>query len=158
MQSLGNALAQALAEEVRAAGALLDLLRQEQAHLVDANIDELIKITEEKTKIVARMGELSLGRHRSLTSAGFEGSEEGMEKWANSPSADPSAARSWKALLEIAREAKELNRTNGLLIGRHLSRNQAALNILHGSGEGGNMYGPTGQSATQSGSRRLVIG
>ena len=158
MQSLGNALAQTLAEEVRAAGTLLDLLRKEQAHLVDANIDELIKVTEEKTKIVARMGELSLGRQRSLASAGLEASEEGMQKWARSPSADPSAAQSWNALLELAREAKELNRTNGLLIGRHLTRNQAALNVLQGSGQGGNMYGPNGQSASQSGSRRLVIG
>ncbi|HYC42164.1 MAG TPA: flagellar protein FlgN [Noviherbaspirillum sp.] len=158
MQSLGNTLAQTLAEEVRAAGALLDLLRQEQAHLVDANIDELIKVTEEKTKIVARMGELSLGRHRALAGAGLEASEEGMQKWASSPSTDASAAQSWAALLQLAREAKELNRTNGLLIGRHLSRNQAALNILQGGGEGGNMYGPNGQSASQSGSRRLVIG
>lgn len=158
MQSLGNALAQALAEEVRAAGALLDLLRLEQAHLVDANIDELIKVTEEKTKIVARMGELSLGRHRSLANAGLEASEEGMQKWASSPTADAAAAQSWSALLELAREAKELNRTNGLLIGRHLARNQAALNILQGNDQAGGMYGPNGQSAAQSGSRRLVIG
>jgi flagella synthesis protein FlgN len=158
MQSLGNTLAQNLAEEVRAAGTLLDLLRQEQAHLVDANIDGLIKLTEEKTKIVARMGELSLSRQRTLGGAGLEASEEGMQKWASSPSADPAAARSWNALLELAREAKELNRSNGLLIGRHLSRNQAALNILQGSGQGGTMYGPNGQSASQAGSRRLVIG
>lgn len=158
MQSLGKTLAQTLAEEVLAAGTLLDLLRQEQAHLVDANIDELIKVTEEKTKIVARMGELSLGRHRSLASAGLEASDEGMQKWAGSPAADPTAAQSWKALLELAREAKELNRTNGLLIGRHLARNQSALNILQGSGQGGNMYGPNGQAASHSGSRRLVIG
>ena len=158
MHSLGNTLAQTLAEEVRAAGTLLDLLRQEQSHLIDANIDELTKVTEEKTKVVARMGELSLGRHRALAGAGLEASEEGMQKWANSPSADASAAQSWNELLELAREAKELNRTNGLLIGRHLARNQAALNILQGAGEGGNMYGPNGQSASQSGGRRLVIG
>ena len=158
MQPLGNALAQALAEEVRAAGALLDLLRLEQTHLIDANIDELIKVTEEKTKIVARMGELSLGRHRALQSAGLEASEEGMQKWASNPATDASAAQSWNALLELAREAKELNRTNGLLIGRHLARNQSALNVLHGNAQGGNMYGPNGQSASQPGSRRLVIG
>ena len=158
MQSLGNTLAQTLVEEVRAAGTLLELLRQEQAHLIDANIDEMIKVTEEKTKIVARMGELSLSRHRALAGAGLEASEEGMQKWAGSASADPTAAQSWNALLDLARAAKELNRTNGLLIGRHLARNQAAMNILQGSSQGGNMYGPNGQSSTQSGSRRLVIG
>jgi flagella synthesis protein FlgN len=157
MQSLGNSLAQSLGEELRAAATLLDLLKQEQSHLINANVDELAKLTEEKTKIVVRMGELAQNRHRALAGAGFDASETGMQKWVDSGTS-PAAGKSWKELLELAREAKELNRVNGLLIGQHLGRNQAALNILHGAPQGGAMYGPNGQSATQPNKRKLVVG
>ncbi len=157
MQSLGNSLAQNLGEELHAATALLEVLKQEQSHLINANVDELAKLTEEKTKIVARMSELAQSRHRALAGAGFDASESGMQKWVDGGS-NSAAGKTWKDLLELAREAKELNRVNGLLIGQHLGRNQAALNILHGAPQGGAMYGPNGQSATQPNKRKLVVG
>lgn len=157
MQPLGNSLAQSLGEELRIAATLLDLLKQEQSLLINANVDELAKLTEEKTKIVVRMGELAQSRHRALSGAGFEASEAGMQKWAEG-NASLAAGKSWKELLEIAREAKELNRVNGLLIGQHMGRNQAALNILHGAPQGGAMYGPNGQASTQPNKRKLVVG
>ncbi|HYD61022.1 MAG TPA: flagellar protein FlgN [Noviherbaspirillum sp.] len=157
MQSLGNSLAQSLGEELRAAAALLEVLKQEQSHLINADVDELAKLTEEKTKIVVRMGELAQNRHHALAGAGFDASETGMQKWVDGGS-NPAAGKSWKELLELAREAKELNRVNGLLIGQHMGRNQAALNILHGTPQGGAMYGPNGQSATQPNKRKLVVG
>jgi flagellar biosynthesis protein FlgN len=158
MQALGNNLAQSLGEELGAANALLQLLKQEQAHLIDANVDELAKITEEKAKIVARMTELAQNRHRTLAAAGFEASEAGMQKWAKSRTALPAASKSWNELLGIAKEAKELNRINGMLIGQHAARNQIALNILQGNPQGGTMYGPDGQSTSKSSSRKLVVG
>ena len=158
MQALGNSLAQSLGEELRAANTLLQLLKQEQAQLIDANVDELAKVTEEKAQVVARMNELAQNRHRALAAAGFEASEAGMQKWAKSPAALPAASKSWNELLGIAQQAKELNRLNGMLIGQHVARNQTALNILQGSPQGGTMYGPDGQSTSKTGSRRLVVG
>lgn len=158
MHALGNSLAQSLGEELMAANTLLQLLRQEQEHLIDANVDELAKVTEEKVKIVARMSELAQNRHRALATAGFESSEAGMQKWTKSRSALPAATKSWNELLDIAKQAKELNRINGLLLGQHAARNQTALNILQGSPQGGTMYGPDGQSTSQPSSRKLVIG
>jgi flagellar biosynthesis protein FlgN len=158
MQALGNSLAQSLGDELVAANALLQLLKQEQAQLINANVDELDKVTEEKTKIVARMTELAQNRHRALAAAGFEASEAGMQTWTKSPTALPAAGKSWNELLGIAQQAKELNRVNGLLIGQHMARNQKALNTLQGSPQGGTMYGPNGQSTSQPSSRKLVVG
>jgi flagella synthesis protein FlgN len=62
-------------------------------------------------------------------------------------------------LLEIAAQAKELNRVNGLLLGQHMARNQQALNILQGNNQpAGTIYGPNGQPTSAASTRRLVVG
>jgi flagella synthesis protein FlgN len=81
-----------------------------------------------------------------------------MQAWLQEPQAQQVAGPVWKALLEVAGKAKELNRVNGLLIGQHMTRNQQALNILQGAPAAGTMYGPDGQNASATSTRRLVIG
>lgn len=156
MQTPGNGPANSLGEEIGAGKNLLQLLKQEQEQLIKADLEGLTAITEEKAKIVARMTELALQRHRSLAAAGFEASEAGMQSWIGK--ADAGAGKTWNELLEIACEAKELNRTNGLLIGQHLSRNQNTLNVLQGDPQAGALYGPNGQTTTQAARRTLVVG
>lgn len=145
-----------LNEELAAGTALLQLLKQEQEHLIQANLEGLTAVTEEKTRTVARMTELALARHRSLGAAGYGADESGMQAWIETAAAD--TGKTWNDLLKLARDAKELNRTNGLLLGQHMSRNQNALNVLQGSQGGGTMYGPTGQTTSSGGSRTLVVG
>ncbi|GAB3537544.1 hypothetical protein GCM10027343_00990 [Noviherbaspirillum agri] len=158
MQNFGNAPADSLGEELKAGNVLLQLLQQEQEHLINADLEALNRLTEEKAKVVAHMTELAQQRHRALGASGFEGGESGMQAWLNSRTSSPATEKSWKDLLDVARQAKELNRTNGLLIGQHMARNQAALNVLQGAPDSGTMYGPNGQSTAQSSSRRLVVG
>lgn len=157
MQQTGNAPALQLGEEITAGRALLQLLRQEQECLIAAGIDALGAITEEKARLLARMGELARQRQRALADAGFDDGEAGMQ--ALLAGAPASARASWDELLDIARQGKELNRVNGLLLGQHMARNQAAMTALQGGGQAaGALYGPDGQSAAQTGSRRLVVG
>lgn len=158
MQNFGNTPAESLGEELNAGNTLLQLLKQEQEHLINADLEALTKVTEEKAKVVARMTELAQRRHRALGAGGFDASESGMQEWLNSRAASPAIGKFWKELLDLAQQAKELNRTNGLLIGQHMARNQSALNVLQGNPQGGTMYGPNGQSTTQPSSRRLVVG
>lgn len=155
--NLANSLAQSLGDELQAATSLLDLLKKEQDCLVNARAEELTSLTEEKTRLVVRMSELAQGRHRALAGAGFDASEAGMKNWTDG-AASSQAGQSWKQLLGMAAEAKELNRVNGLLIGQQIGRNQAALNILKGAPQGGAMYGPNGQSTSAPSSRKLVVG
>lgn len=156
MQNPGNSPAASLGEEISIGNTLLQLLKQEQEHLIHANLDGLTGVTEEKTSAVARMTALALHRHRTLAAAGFEASESGMQRWvATAPAA---VIKSWDDLLGIARQAKELNRTNGLLINQHITRNQNALNVLQGNQNGGGMYGPNGQATSKNSSRTLVVG
>ncbi len=157
MQTSGNTPADSLGEEIAAGKLLLQLLRQEQENLVQADIEAMSSLTEEKMRTVARMTELAQRRYRALAAAGHEANEAGMQNWIKNPAA-AAAGNAWNELLTLAQQAKELNRTNGLLIGQHLTRNQMALNVLQGNQQGGAMYGPDGQAATKSGSRKLVVG
>jgi flagella synthesis protein FlgN len=158
MQNPGNSPADSLGKELDAGKALLSLLQQEQQHLVNADLDGLTRVTEEKTRAVAHMTELAQGRHRMLAVQGFEASEAGMRDWLKTPTAAAAGGKSWTALLELAREAKELNRLNGLLLNQHMARNQGAINVLQGAPAGGGIYGPNGQSTSKASSRKLVVG
>lgn len=157
MQQNGKAPALQFGEEIAAGKALLELLRQEQERLIAADVEALGPLTEEKSKLLARLGELAMLRQRALADAGIEDSEAGMQSLLQNAAA--SVRADWDQLMDIAREGKELNRVNGLLIGQHMSRNQTALNALQGGGQpAGALYGPNGQAASQGGSRRLVVG
>jgi flagellar biosynthesis protein FlgN len=158
MHTPGTDPAHMLGDEQAAANTMLQLLKQEQSALVDADVDRLATLTGEKAKIAALMAQCAQHRHNALEKAGFEASESGMQGWLDKTGANPAGKKAWAELLALVEAAKELNRVNGLLIGQHIARNQTALNILQGNAEGSAIYGPNGQSATKIGSRRLVVG
>jgi flagella synthesis protein FlgN len=150
--------AESLDKECRMAQELVELLKREQAQLIRADIHSLPELTEAKAGLVGQMSSLAMHRHQRLAVAGFPSNESGMEEWVKSPAAKGDARQSWEQLLSLAESAKELNRVNGLLIGKHLVRTQGALNALNAGASGGNFYGPDGQSMSKPGSRGLAIG
>ena len=154
--------ADSLPQEQQAARVLIDLLNQEQALLIAADIDGLAMVTERKAPVVAQMSELATRRHRALAAAGHAASELGMQAWvaekANGKPVFATAEATWIALLAMAKQAQEINRINGLLINTHMARNQSALNVLRVQAGGGNFYGPDGQSAARGMGRGLVVG
>lgn len=137
--------------------ALQRLLLQEQATLIEASIDGLVELMLAKASLVADLGRLAKERHAALAAHGFSAHETGMSDWiASAPSKE--AAAIWHALLEMTKEARELNRINGMLIGRHLLRNQSELNVLQGKPQNSNFYGRDGQSTAKGMGRGLAIG
>ena len=154
--------AETLQQEQQAARLLIDVLNQEQALLIAADIDSLAMVTERKVPLVAQMSELATRRHRALGGKGLPASEAGMQAWIDRKTdgkpADPAAAAAWTALLAMARQAQEINRINGLLINTHMARNQNALNVLRVQGNSGNFYGPDGQATNRGMGRGLVVG
>lgn len=157
MPTCDSQLIDSLPEEGETMRRLLQLVEQEQALLLAANLEELASLTEEKAKTVARMAALAHRRHQLLATAGFDASETGMQAWIASSGAS-SARETWREMCTRTAAAQELNRTNGLLISRHMTRNQTALNILQGAGQAGGFYGPNGQSTVKPPVRNRVIG
>jgi flagellar biosynthesis protein FlgN len=149
-----------LREEHQALAKLIELMKAEQAHLIAANIEGLQEVNEQKAKIVSKASEMAQNRHRALALAGFEPKEEHMQAWLASINQN-NVCQAWEQLLDITRSAKELNRVNGMLINKHLARNQDALNTLHPPEQAGiqnTVYGPNGHTRGNISSRRFVVG
>jgi flagella synthesis protein FlgN len=149
-----------LREEEQIMSTLLDVLRQEQQLLVTAEIEALPAITTRKTALVTQMTLLSAQRHRSLGKCGFPAEEAGMDAWiAASGEARAESASLWQALLQHTREAKELNRVNGMLINKQMGHTQGALQALRPqNGTANNFYGPAGISTSLPRSRGFLAG
>ncbi|MGH8855441.1 MAG: flagella synthesis protein FlgN [Telluria sp.] len=148
-----------LATEQQHVSALLVLMQQEQTLLVAADADGLAELTPRKNDLLQQLAELSAQRHAALAAAGCEASEAGMEPWL-AVGGNPDARDQWEALLGLAREAKELNRVNGMLINKQLAHNQGVLNALRmpAGPEAGGVYGASGQTVGSGPSKRYVIG
>ena len=146
-----------LVKEQQIMQTLQQLLLQEQAVLIEASIDGLVELTQEKSSLIGDLGRLAKQRHLALAANGFNTNESGMLEWiASIPSVDIAAG--WNSLLSMTKEARELNRINGMLIGRHLLRNQSELNVLQGKPQNSNFYGRDGQSTGTGVGRGLAIG
>lgn len=146
-----------LREEHTAITLLLELLKQEQLQLVAADIDGLNQLTPHKAALLTQLSVLASQRHIALGACGFPSREEGMDAWLPTCD-DASAAPLWTETLAMMREAKEMNRLNGMLINKHLVHTQGALNSLRPPAQSGNFYGANGQTTSNAASRRLVIG
>jgi flagellar biosynthesis protein FlgN len=147
-----------LREEQRLMTSLLEVLKQEQQHLVAAHIDGLTALTPEKSALVGQMATLAQQRHGALGAAGFAPQEAGMADWV-AACGDSAAAPLWQTLLEQTREAKELNRINGMLINKHMGHTQGALQALRPlAAASSSFYGPSGHATTSTTSRGFFAG
>lgn len=133
---------------------LVSVLQREQILLVQAEVDALTALTGEKAAIVTRMIEVANYRQQGLAEAGFTPDEAGMRAWLNEKP-EPILRNAWAQTLSMGREARELNRVNGLLISKHLSRTQQLIGML--KGESGIFYGADGQPEVITAARSVVV-
>ncbi len=146
-----------LPEEQQVMKLLLDLLKNEQLHLVSNDIASLTEVTAQKTALVGKMAALASSRHHALGTAGFAAQETGMQAWMTERGSSADASL-WQQVLDLTREAKEINRVNGMLINKQMAHTQNALNALRPNTQGLDVYGPNGQASNATANRRFVIG
>ncbi|MCS0589443.1 flagella synthesis protein FlgN [Massilia norwichensis] len=146
-----------LREEQQLIGSIVELMKSEQQFLVSADADGLSTITPKKLQLAQKATELSRLRHRALGAAGFPSLESSMEPWLAVEGNDELRA-DWNRLLELTREARELNRVNGMLVNKQLAHTQNMLNELRPATDGAGVYGPGGQALASGPSRRYVVG
>jgi flagellar biosynthesis protein FlgN len=148
-----------LHDEQQLVSSLLDLMKQEQQCLIGADIDGLNAITPRKAELMNELAVLANQRHQALTAAGFAAEETGMQEWV-AQAANRGAGAAWEQLLQLTREAKEVNRLNGTLINKQMTHNQNLINAMRQPANAGDaaVYGPTGQTAPGGPSRRFVVG
>jgi flagella synthesis protein FlgN len=147
-----------LRDEQQLIGSIVELMKTEQQLLISADADGLAGLTPKKLQLAQQAAGLSRMRHKALAAAGFPASEAGMEPWLAVGGNDDTRAQ-WDRLLDLTRDAKELNRVNGMLVNKQLAHTQGTLNALRGA-EGGaaGVYGRSGQTLGAGPSRRYVVG
>lgn len=145
-----------LQQEQAALDRFIDLLNQEQAALVNADVDALLALTETKLKQTDQLTALAGQRVAMLARAGFAADAAGVSGWlASQPKA---VADAWHQLLDSAQAAQRINQTNGKLIQTHLQHNQQALSTLLNASNRANVYGPDGQARTGAAPGQRSIG
>lgn len=133
-----------LAEELAGIKDFVALLRAEQAHLVAGESEPLVALADRKTEIATRLTTLAARRHQMLAAAGLGDGRPAMDAWI-SRSGNATVREQWEDLLAQAAEARNLNETNGKLIGMHMQHNQQALSTLLAASNRAMTYGPDGQ-------------
>lgn len=136
-----------LKEEKEAMAVLADLLKEEQAALVDGDVSLLTQTSAQKSELVRKLSEAEKLRNAYLKQQGFGDDAESTLKFVRQT---PEAQLLWDGLLELSAQAKEDNKTNGLMITRRLSQNQAALSTFQQGTTTGSLYGPNGQSSIRT--------
>jgi flagella synthesis protein FlgN len=146
-----------LRDEQQLIGSIVELMKSEQQFLVSADADGLSTITPKKLQLAQKAAELSRLRHRALGAAGFAADDSSMEAWLAVGGNDELRGQ-WNRLLDVARDAKEINRVNGMLVNKQLAHTQGMLNALRPAAAGAGVYGPGGQAMPSGPSRRFVVG
>lgn len=131
---------------------LLELLTREQASLVVVDVDGIEALMEEKSELLQRINLAAKSRYAALATSGYEQNESGMTAWLKSQT-QPALNVAWEQFQKSILQAKEMNRLNGILIGKHFNRNQQLLNHLHGNGGAGGVYSKSGQAKSNATSR-----
>jgi flagella synthesis protein FlgN len=147
-----------LNDELASISSLVELMKQEQRHLVGADVDGLSDLTPQKSQLIQDMAALATRRHAALGGLGMAPSEAGMQAWL--ATARPDAAALWQQVLDLTTEAKELNRVNGMLISKQMAHTQMILQAMRTptAAADNSVYGPNGQTTGLANNRRFVLG
>lgn len=147
-------LARGLEEELLLLQKFIDLLQREQQALTGGDIQLMLSLGDEKSRLATQLSLSAERRSSQLATVGFSSDRAGVESWLDqmtqvtpqSSSPTSSIHEQWSELLTLAAQARNLNETNGRLIGMHLQHNQQALNTLLSATHQAMLYGPDGQA------------
>lgn len=159
-QPVASLLCRLLGEELVTLGFFIDLLQREQQLLTSGDVEQLVTLVEDKSRLAEQLAHHARLRSSVLVDAAVPTEKPGFERWLEQQIAqypqDSAAAelrKHWQSLLNQAVEARSLNETNGQLIGNRMVHNQQALNALLAATQQAALYGPDGQPRHIGGGR-----
>lgn len=148
MNHTASALSQILTEELSSFGQFCLFLREEREALACNDAAALARITGQKQEICDKLIHLEKARQAHL-GVGANNPAEALK------ALDSQLHQQWLRLIELAREAQNLNQVNGVIIETRMKHNQQALALLKSGAEITATYTAGGQSSNPSGSRLL---
>ena len=147
-----------LAEEQSVLARFVELLRSEQDALVKGDADRLAALADPKSRCVAALQAHAGERRAILLAAGQTPGREGIASWMREHGrTEPRLVERWRAFIELARVADQVNRANGALIASRLTVTQQALTTLFGAAGIPGAYGADGNAVSLHEGRRLAV-
>lgn len=132
----------------------ISLLETEQQALLGGNTEQLLALSESKMRAAGELGKLTESHKNELRARGAINGAGGVAAWLQAHAANLLPA--WRTIQQLAGQAQQLNRTNGILIQTKLRYNQQALAALQQAAhKAGGLYGPDGQPNLTSSGRIL---
>ncbi|MFH1567312.1 MAG: flagellar protein FlgN [Gemmatimonadota bacterium] len=150
-------------QEVRAFHRLLDLLRQEQAAIVEDRLEAIEQVAELKGAIVEEAGRLEAERLslvRELSgSLNMAPGNVSLLRLIDAVESHHGAelARMREALLDVNQKIRATNENNAFLIRQSLRYTERCLDILMGSPKERGMYGKFGRARKRGAIDRAVV-
>ena len=114
-----------------AIAAFLELLDRERSALAGGRMDEVSDLAAEKEGAVAALSRYGEQRGDRLRRAGYRLDADGMRAWLAALAWFPEVASAWGRVSELARDARDRNRTNGMLVALQMQRTQRQLAFLN---------------------------
>ena len=139
-----------ISAEAEAVERFVDLLAREQKALASGDTEALPSLLDEKNNLAAHLESLASQRNGALQVQGFPANRTGMEAWCAKRPESKATTEIWPRIIAGAKEAQRLNRLNGELIGLRIRYNAQALEALRRGNSSLDLYGPNGQTTTQT--------
>lgn len=146
----------AFQSELAALDRFIKILQDEQSALVNADINRLVSISQEKSGQAEQLNHLARERLAAFSKRGVSSDRASVEAWLTTQPADLKDA--WAALLDRAKTAQELNQINGKLIETQLQSTQQALSALTSAANQSTVYGADGQTRGIQPSSQRTLG
>lgn len=155
-QESATGIAGSLRAELEAFREFHRTLQEEQVALIAGDLERLLQLAPGKNELMEKLFAFSAERARLLAAAGYENNPAGLAAWFNAIGVSDETRELWQQLLDLAREAEQANRRNGMLIETQLRHNQQAMAVLQTAANPVNsLYGANGQISGFSSGRHL---
>ena len=149
-----SSLIAALTAERAALQKFVALLEREQGLLEENQTDQLLELSEQKSRDALELNKLSEARRALLKQHLPQLTIDGIRSWLEKHSQQGLGV--WEEVLTLAERAQLLNDANGQVILMKLRHNQQALSVLSNAVNKANLYGPDGQPSFSPGSGRSL--
>lgn len=147
-------LSAVLLEEIASLRMAIGHLQAERQALEAGDADNLPVLAARKSEVYGRLAQLGDARNILLGRAGIaDGNKDNINALFASGNEWMVCRQNFADLLQLARQAHELNHANGLLIRAQMRSSQQALAVLMSAAEQASVYGPDGQATART-SRR----
>jgi flagellar biosynthesis protein FlgN len=141
-----DTLGRLLAEENAALGEFASLLDQEHVALRDRDIDALESLADARQASVVKLLKIEDERRSLCSMHGYETDLAGLAKliaWCDPAN---SLGKRYAECASRARDCRDLNNRNGVLVGAQIKRVEGLLGAMTGASAEPRAYGPRGQS------------